>query len=43
MPRGNQHWVEELDFAIDEWTLNGASLDEVLGRVDVSAGDKIPQ
>ena len=33
MPRGNQHWVEELDFAIEEWTLNGASLVEVLGRV----------
>ena len=33
MPRGNQHWVEELDFAIEEWTLNGARLVEVLGRV----------
>jgi hypothetical protein len=33
MPRGNQHWVEELDFAIEEWTLNGVRLVEVLGRV----------
>jgi hypothetical protein len=33
MPHGNQHWVEELDFAIEEWTLNGARLVEVLGRV----------
>ena len=33
MPRGNQHWIDELDFAIEEWTLNGARLVEVLGRV----------
>ena len=33
MRRGNQHWVEELDFAIEEWTLDGARLVEVLGRV----------
>jgi hypothetical protein len=33
MRRGNQHWVEELDFAIEEWTLNGVSLVEALGRV----------
>ena len=33
MPRGNQHWVEELDFAIEEWTLDGVRLVEVLGRV----------
>ena len=29
----NKHWVEELDFAIEEWTLDGARLVEVLGRV----------
>ena len=33
MPRPNQHWVEELDFAIEEWTLDGVRLVEVLGRV----------
>jgi hypothetical protein len=33
MPRANQHWVEELDFAIEEWTLDGVHLVEVLGRV----------
>jgi hypothetical protein len=33
MPRANQHWVEELDFAIEEWTLDGVRLVEVLGRV----------
>jgi len=33
MPRGNQHWIEELDFAIEEWTPDGARLVEVLGRV----------
>ena len=33
MPRGNLHWVEELDFAIEEWTLDGVRLVEVLGRV----------
>ena len=31
MPRANQHWVEELDFAIEEWTLDGVRLD-VPGR-----------
>ena len=33
MPRANQHWVEELDFAIEEWTLDGVRLVEVPGRV----------
>lgn len=33
MPRANQRWVEELDFAIEEWTLDGVRLVEVLGRV----------
>jgi hypothetical protein len=33
MPRGNQHWIEELDSAIEEWTLDGVRLVEVLGRV----------
>jgi len=33
MPRANQHWIEELDFAIEEWTLDGVRLSEVLGRV----------
>ena len=33
MPRANQQWVEELDFAIEEWTLGGVRLVEVLGRV----------
>jgi len=33
MSRGNQHWVEELDFAVEEWTLDGVRLVEVLGRV----------
>jgi hypothetical protein len=35
MPRGNQHWIDELDFAIEEWTLDGVRLVEVLGRVHV--------
>jgi hypothetical protein len=29
MPRANQNWVEELDFAIEEWTLNGVRIIEV--------------
>jgi hypothetical protein len=29
----NYHWVEELDYAIEEWTLDGIRLVEVLGRV----------
>jgi hypothetical protein len=29
----NKHWAEELDYAIEEWTLDGARLVEVLGRV----------
>jgi len=33
MPRANQHWTEELDFEIAEWTLDGVRLVEVLGRV----------
>src|SRR5215472_8703164 len=33
MPRANQHWVEELDFEIAEWTHDGVRLVEVLGRV----------
>jgi hypothetical protein len=33
MPRGNQHWIEGLDFAIEEWTIDGVRLVEVLGRV----------
>ena len=33
MPRANQHRIEELDFAIEEWTLDGVRLTEVLGRV----------
>jgi len=33
MPRANQHWMEELDFAIEEWTLDRVRLVEVLGRV----------
>jgi len=33
VPRANQHWVEDLDFAIEEWTLDGVRLVEVLGRV----------
>ena len=33
MPRPNQHWVEELDFAIEEWTLDRVRLVEVLDRV----------
>jgi hypothetical protein len=34
MPRANHHhWIEELDFAIEEWTLDGIRLIEVLGRV----------
>jgi hypothetical protein len=37
MPRANQHWVEELDFAIEEWTLDGVRLVEVLGRVHLLA------
>jgi hypothetical protein len=32
VPRANQHWVEELDYAIEEWTLDGVRLVEVLGR-----------
>ena len=33
MPRVNQHWLEELDFEIAEWTLDGVRLVEVLGSV----------
>jgi hypothetical protein len=33
MPRANQRWVEGLDFAIEESTLDGVRLVEVLGRV----------
>jgi hypothetical protein len=33
MPHANQHWVEELDFAIEEWTHDGVRLVGVLGRV----------
>ena len=33
MPRAKRHWVEELDLAIEEWTLDGIRLVEVLGRV----------
>jgi hypothetical protein len=29
--RANQHWVEELEFAIEEWTLDGVRLVD-LGR-----------
>ena len=36
MPRANQHWVEELDFSIEEWTLDGVRLVEVLGRVHLA-------
>jgi hypothetical protein len=32
MPRANQHRVEQLDFAIKEWTLDDVRLVEVLGR-----------
>jgi hypothetical protein len=29
----NRHWVEELDYAIEEWTFDGIRLVEVHGRV----------
>jgi hypothetical protein len=33
MPLANRHWVEELVFAVEEWTLDGVRVVEVLGRV----------
>jgi hypothetical protein len=32
MPSPNQHWVEELDFTVAEWTPEGSIL-EMLGRI----------